>query len=223
LATQTIDADGNPAPNHMTSPQSDSRPEYHWTSQSLLFGPRTDVQGDVGPDFRPLPFSALAITAGDIVAASPHRSTQFANGRLSLIVDPGSVGNLCGFKWAKEVARAAFSYKHKPTYERRQRTLRVGGVGTGEQSCDYDCRLPIALRSIDGSQVRIGQFHIPTANKSDLPELLGLRALRHNRAALDFKTLQLHFCGPGNYDLHIGLPPDTESFQCEIAPSGHIV
>ena len=71
--------------------------------------------------------------------------------------------------------------------------------------------------------MRIGQFHTPTANNSDLPGLLGLRTLRHNRAVLDFNTLQLHFCGPGNYDLHTGLPPNTESFQCEIAPSGHIV
>ena len=89
--------------------------------------------------------------------------------------------------------------------------------------CDYDCRLPVALRNINGSQVRIGQFHTPTATSSDLPGLLGLRALQRNRAVLDFNTLQLHFCGPGSYDLQTGLPPETESFQYEIAPSGHLV
>ena len=180
------------------------------------------MQGDSGPDFRPLPFSALTVATDDVAAASLQNIARLANGRPSLIVDPGSVGNLCGSKWAKEVAEAAFRHQQQPTYERRPRPLRVGGVGTGEQVCDYDCRLPVALRNINGSQVRIGQYHTPTATSSDLPGLLGLRALQRNRAVLDFNTLQLHFCGPGSHDLQTGLPPETESFQCEIAPSGHL-
>ena len=102
LVTQTIDADGNQAPNLMTSRQSE--PQGNETSPSLLFGPRTIVQGDVGPDFRPLPFFALAVTTDDVAAASLQNIARLANGRPSLIVDPGSVGNLCGSKWAKEVA-----------------------------------------------------------------------------------------------------------------------
>ena len=81
----------------------------------------------------------------------------------------------------------------------------------------------MALRNIDGSRVKIRQLHTPTVNNSDLPGLLGLSALRRNRAVLDFNTLQLHLCGLGSYNLETGLPPGTESFQCEIAPSGHIV
>ena len=84
-------------------------------------------------------------------------------------------------------------------------------------------RLPVALRTTNGTRVIHGEVLTPVINNSSLPGLLGLNALRRNRAVLDFNTLQLHFCGPGNYDLQTGLPPGTESFQCEMAPSGHIV
>ena len=58
---------------------------------------------------------------------------------------------------------------------------------------------------------------------SDLPGLLGLTALRKNRAVLDVSTLCLHFCGPGDIEVDKALPPGSESFQLEVAPSGHIV
>ena len=35
--------------------------------------------------------------------------------------------------------------------------------------------------------------------------------------------MQLHLCGPGEYDLATLLPPGTDSFQLEVAPSGHLV
>jgi len=36
-------------------------------------------------------------------------------------------------------------------------------------------------------------------------------------------TLKIHFLGPGNYNLNPSLPAGTESYQCELSPSGHIV
>ena len=36
-------------------------------------------------------------------------------------------------------------------------------------------------------------------------------------------TLQMHWLGPGSYDLQTVLPPGTESYQCELALSGHMV
>ena len=35
--------------------------------------------------------------------------------------------------------------------------------------------------------------------------------------------MELYFGGPGNYDLNTGLPPGTDGFQLEVAPSGHLV
>ena len=78
------------------------------------------------------------------------------------------------------------------------------------------------MRRIDGTHSR-GTFQIPVVNNSTLPGLLGLQPLRDRNAILDMKTLRLHFCGPGDYDLLPALPPGTESYQCELAPSGHLV
>jgi len=36
-----------------------------------------------------------------------HSQTRLADGRPSLLIDPGSVGNLCGENWARSVAAAA--------------------------------------------------------------------------------------------------------------------
>jgi len=91
------------------------------------------------------------------------------------------------------------------------------------QRSGYDCRLLVALRRLGNSSVIVGHLTTPTVSYSDLPLLLDLTALRKNRAILDFNTFQLHFCGPGDYNLVAGLPPGTDSFQCELAPSGHLV
>ena len=152
-----------------------------------------------------------------------HIQTRLADGRPALIIDPGSVGNLCGDKWARELATAAARNGHHPSYEKRGRPLRVSGVGSGSQMCEFDCKLPVALRTLNGNATSIGLLTTPTVLGSDLPGLLGLNALRKNRAVLDFQTLTLHFCGPGDHDLGRGLPPGTDSFQLEIAPSGHLV
>ena len=55
--------------------------------------------------------------------------TRLKDGRPSVIIDPGSVGNLCGDKWAKEVALMAKASGHKPAYQLRDRALQVSGVG----------------------------------------------------------------------------------------------
>ena len=150
-----------------------------------------------------------------------HAQTRLADGRHSVIVDPGSVGNLCGDKWAKDIATAAVRAGEKPEHKKRPRPLDVSGVGNGSQACHYDCVLPVRMNS-EGQSVR-GTFSTPAVANSDLPGLLGLTALRENRAILDFTTLKLHFCGPGDVRMSEALPPGTDSFQLEIAPSGHIV
>eukprot|EP00974_Lingulodinium_polyedra_P066339 6420265-Lingulodinium_polyedra.AAC.1 len=65
-------------------------------------------------------------------------NTRLADGRSSTIIDPGSVGNLRGDSWAKEVAKVAHQNGHRPSYARRLRPLAVSGVGNGSQECHYD-------------------------------------------------------------------------------------
>ena len=156
-------------------------------------------------------------------AGSFHIHTQLPDGRQSILVDPGSVGNLCGDKWARNIARLAHKNGMKPLYEERDTPLKVSGVGNGHQECHFDCKLPVSLKPISGETPILGKLTIPSVPESELPGLLGLAALRKNRAVLDFSSLKLHFCGPGDIKIESGLPAGTESFQLETAPSGHIV
>ena len=152
-----------------------------------------------------------------------HIQTRLPDGRPAFIVDPGSVGNLCGDKWAKQVAIAAARAGHHPSYERRPRPLQVSGVGHGSQTCKYDCRLPVALRHAGEQRTSIGEFTVPSVQDSEMPGLLGRTSLTNNRAVWDFITEKLYFLGPGDYDLIRALPPGTDVFQLERAPSGHSV
>lgn len=154
---------------------------------------------------------------------SYHIRTRLADGRPALVVDPGSVGNLCGDVWAKTVAVAAKHNGQEPSYTKRQRPLDVSGVGKGAQTCQYDCQLPVALRKKDGGAVTLGKITTPTVSHSDLPGLLGLTALTKNRAIIDFQSLEMHFLGPGDYNLESMLPPGTDTYKLEVAPSGHLV
>jgi len=152
-----------------------------------------------------------------------HARTHLRDGRPSLVVDCGSVGNLCGEEWARAVSEAAKKAEKTVFYTQRTKTLNVRGVGPEASQCTHDLTFPIALKKADGSGSCVGAFISPTIPALDMPGLLGLSALRKNRAILDCNTLQLHFCGPGDYHLEKILPPGTETYQMEIAPSGHLV
>ena len=55
--------------------------------------------------------------------------TRLEDWRPSIIIDPGSVGNLCGDRWAKEIAMLAMSNGRNPVHRKRERALQVSGVG----------------------------------------------------------------------------------------------
>ena len=87
----------------------------------------------------------------------------------------------------------------------------------------YDCELPAALKNSDRNGVTTGKITTPTVSGSDLPGLLGLQALRKNRAVMDLNTNKIYFLGPGDYDLLRAMPPGTDCYQAAEAPSGHLV
>jgi len=149
-----------------------------------------------------------------------HTNTQLKDGRPSLLVDPGSKGNLGGEVTIRHHARAAQAAGQAYSSTKRNVPLNVMGVGNGSQSCPFDCTTALGLQRTDGTRVA-ATYTAPVVPGSDLPALLGLDALMAQRALLDLTTLQLHFIGPGN--LQLDLPSGSESFQLEIAPSGHLV
>ena len=149
-----------------------------------------------------------------------HSETGLLDGRPSLLIDPGSVANLCGDKWAQECAKMATQNGLTPSQNKRTRRLSVMGVGNGNQTCTHDCTLPIAMsRESDTTVTRSSTT--PVVAESELPGLLGFKTMMNNRAVLDTVNLQLHICGPA--DINLTLPPGTKSFQLEISPSGHLV
>ena len=91
------------------------------------------------------------------------------------------------------------------------------------QSAPFDCTLSISLKQLDSEAVSSGTVTTPAVANSDLPGLLGLTALRKNKAIIDFSTMKMYFTGPRYYDLNKSLPLGTDCFQCELAPSGHMV
>ena len=139
-----------------------------------------------------------------------------------MLVDPGSIGNLGGDAWALDVAKVAIQNGRKPQQVRRDRPLKVSGVGHGSQTASHNCVLPSCFQKLDGS-FHSGSFEAPIVKDSDLPGLLGLTSLKNRRAILDLVTNQLHFLGPGDYDLMTALPPGTDTFQLKHAPSGHLI
>ena len=152
-----------------------------------------------------------------------HSETRLLDGRPAVLIDPGSVGNLCGDDWASMVAKIAHSHGYNADYKKRDRPLNVRGVGNGSQRCTNDCFLPMAFRTKDGKKRVLGNFTTPCVQQSQLPGLMGLEALRKNKAVIDFGKMEMHFLGPADYELGHSMPPGTDTFELELAPSGHIV
>ena len=111
----------------------------------------------------------------------------------------------------------------RPSYKKRPKPLSVSGVGHGSQQCTYDCTLPVALGHDQTNDVSQGEITLPAVQGSDMPGLLGNQSLIDNKAIWDFPNMKMYFLGPGEYDLEKSLPPGTDVFQLERAPSGHIV
>jgi len=151
-----------------------------------------------------------------------HTETRLKSGEHAILIDPGSVGNLGGDKWAQCVAKSASDSGRQPEQTKRDRPLHVSGVGNGSQECQFNVKLPVAFKQVDGRHSK-GTFQIPTVPNSELPGLLGLQSMRERKTILDLHNLQIHFLGPADYDLSTNLPPGTESYQCELSPSGHMM
>ncbi len=150
---------------------------------------------------------------------------QLPNGRMSVMLDIGSVGNLAGSEWMVAMAKLCLQHGRRPTSLKRNKPLSVSGVGTGAQRCTYNCHVPCAVPTSHGKSVGgylKGTFKAPCAPNSSLPALMGLESIENSRALIDCNTGKVYFFGPGDYKLEEHLPPGTKCVQCEHAPSGHL-
>ena len=74
----------------------------------------------------------------------------------------------------------------------------------------------------DGNAIT-GTYDTPTVPNSTLPALLGLAAARQSRMVIDTINNTVCMIGPGEYNVLSALPPGTQRFKCETAPSGHLM
>ena len=151
-----------------------------------------------------------------------HSMTRLSDGRLSMLLDIGSVGNLTGELTARDMAKAALKAGRTPSQYQRDKLLNVSGVGKGSEQCHHNCKLPVSLNRTGGGSIK-ANFDTPVIPGSELPALLGLDTVRGCRGIIDTNTLRLYLLGPGDYDLAKALPPGTECIQGELSPSGHFV
>jgi hypothetical protein len=151
-----------------------------------------------------------------------HSETRPADGGQGLLLDIGSIGNLGGDEWSVDVATEAMKNGRTPTQVKRDRPLRVSGVGQGSETATHNVGLPMCFKKLSG-EFRSGNYETPIVKHSGLPGLLGLTSLTKLRALIDLTTNQVHFLGPDQCDLKSVLPPGTESYQLEYAPSGHLL
>ena len=142
---------------------------------------------------------------------------------MALLIDPGSVGNLCGDRWANDLAKLGKAHGQDPKVQVRKQPMKVSGVGAGSQKCLNNYILPVALQSENYGPSIGTVYRTPAVENSDLPGLLGLQAMRDHRVVLDLQKLKMYFAGPGDYDMDKAFPPGTVSFALEVAPSGHLL
>ena len=154
--------------------------------------------------------------------AAYHAATQLANGRLSMIVDPGAWTNLIGADLARRLTQSALRHGIRPKQVKMDQPMTIQGVGNGTQACRYKMEIPIAVPHTDGgSHQHTLTVPIVEGTGSELPGLLGLRSLESARAILDMGTQRLIF--PGQGPLTMELPPGTVEIPLQKAPSGHLV
>ena len=145
-----------------------------------------------------------------------HTMSGLSGGQTGLIIDPGSMGNLSGDFWAREAAMNSQDHRREPTHTLRDRPLQVTGVGRDGDTCTHNVQLPCVFQQSDGTYT-CGEFDTPTLRDSLLPGLLGLTSLKQRRAILDMVNNQLHFLGPGDFDLARALPPGTETYDLQLS------
>ena len=131
-----------------------------------------------------------------------HRMTRLTDGRHSVMVDSGTVGNLIGEYTAYDMVQRIRGAELAPRWSLpagdrnphvfdRSQPLNISGVGPGSISCDRECILPLALNQVGLGSVP-ASFHAPIIPNSHLPPLLGIDTLRAYRSIIDTNTSRIY-------------------------------
>ena len=107
-----------------------------------------------------------------------------------------------------------------PQIRQLMRGLCVEGVGRMSQDTSKATRISIGMKTSKG-EILGASYTSPVIADSDLPPLLGNKALRRSRALLDCTTGKLVLPGPGGVTLTPS--PGTKVFDLQLSDSGHFI
>ena len=189
---------------------------------AILEDPRTEV----------LDRAQFAARYGDEIVNQVvyHTETHLPDGRLCVLVDIGSIGNLCGSAFADALAEVAQSHGLSVRTEKRDRTLTVSGVGSGKQTAYHNIVAPVCIPTEPDPSVKefetegkhvLGQYSAPVIPNTHIPGLLGKNALKKLRTIIDVNNDMMYWLGPGEYDILKHLPPGSKALKLHQAKSGH--
>ena len=133
-----------------------------------------------------------------------------------LLVDPGSPDNLVGENWSWRMEQLSKQAGHGPAVRSAIPAVTVGGVGKKAQSVTNKVVHRIALDSGEH-----GTYEAPEIKDSDVPALLGMRALTKHKALIDVGTRRLYFVGQGGYKLQ--LSPGSQVHDLVLSTNGHLM
>ena len=128
------------APSVLLTPRSVAT-DFEWTTpQSANYFPvECYSESDTWASSSALPNSP----APPLPTRSYLAATELQDGRLSLLLDLGSVGNLASTDWVRRVAVEAMKHGYHSRQAKRDKPLVVGGVGKGTRSVLTTARYPL--------------------------------------------------------------------------------
>ncbi|CAJ1413968.1 unnamed protein product [Effrenium voratum] len=146
-----------------------------------------------------------------------HLRTRIRNGEVGLLIDPGAHDNLVGEGTMLQMASQVNSQIHN---QKLNRALDVEGVGQNSQRSVMSAKIEMALEATSGGLLD-SSYTAPVIGGSNLPPLLGNKALRKHRAILDCASGTLILPGEGGVQMEGS--PGTKVFALELADSGHFI
>ena len=186
-------------------------------------------EGDIRPTFTME--DSLEAFAGNTQkrnAGNPGR-IRLPSGRMGVMLDIGSVGNLAGSQWVRSVVRKSIHEANMTAKtHKRERPLRVSGVGTGGQTCEWNAHVPVCIKCYSGAEktnpgYQKACYRTPVVPDSDLPALVGYETLQNSRCIIDCGKDEVYFLAPGDYNLLEHLPPGSRQVDTERATTGHLM
>lgn len=144
--------------------------------------------------------------------------------RCSLLIDTESPTNLMSDSSHKELEEACKHYGiAEPKHRKRDKPLRVGGIGSGTQQDDFDATFSIGIsqRIQDTAYPKFAEFAGPVLPNSEVPGIIGQSSLKQNRVILDCFNLRMYTIGPGQCSIE--LPPGSEINDLSESREGHLM